>query len=956
VRGNKQDIGYSALNSNSITGFNNSLEKLPLSAQVFDAQFINDVGATNVEDMLRSYSAGAGYSGADPGGSAATQQPGDRNANAYLTLRGFATPVIVRDSFLTVGSIGNPGSTGVGVTSNFDIERIEVINGPQALLYGGGGGAGGVINVVSKQAYFNRPSFASDKFQIDEYGTKMNTVDGGVGTQDFAVRLSFLNGSQAYNRINIGGPMTGYYGQVAVRLPFKTTVRLTTEGTTYNRVYAVSPSLTAPTGATGDPRNGAPLVYLLATNTAGAINPATGAPYPSGAIDNGHLNWGNVYSFAGWESDELTTNQFSTAVVETDWTPWLSTQFSVGFDDYRDDKESASFSYYAPNASGNSLGNIWAAGLSPEDTTEPVYTNAIRAAALVTNDLFGGRAHSVTNFGADGSYSTQGEFQYTYYVADSNFNTVAGGPASANGRVAQPKLYWPIGNGPNFYPLPNALDKYYTLAGVNYVRGLSNLPFASAISPNDPLGVTLGGSNYSVNKSYNRGIFAVNYTQWLDKKLDTLLGVRLGDFYFGNQNQGSAPTATSPNSNATRISSAKTPSFNIGADYELTSWLHPYFAASDSFDSPVSESADPYGNLPKTAHGVGEEVGFKFNNDTNTISGQLAFYHADSKNEQLTLSSTIENDVNPAGLNGRWNSPNQWINIDRQAQGIQLTVTASPLPSWRMLFSGATISGKVGSTVQFAQLYNDQFHENASGQVTYANGTPVYVNGNAVTSAQATEVAPAAAGATPLTVGLMSNPNSQYYANPAAVSGAVNTGSAVGKILTNPMFAGADGSVLTGVSGLPISQIQINPGFTPPGNIIAVDSGDQTTGYPAFSFSFTNVYTFNSGWLNGLSVGASISSRWKYKYYYYYANGVTPTGAGRTLFYLPNQTLVNPILGYTRKFRHITWSTQFNIYNVFNHYDVILLPGENTGFTPTGTSATFSTAPRSYAWTNTISY
>ena len=33
VRENKQDIGYSALNSNSITGFNTSLEKLPLSAK-----------------------------------------------------------------------------------------------------------------------------------------------------------------------------------------------------------------------------------------------------------------------------------------------------------------------------------------------------------------------------------------------------------------------------------------------------------------------------------------------------------------------------------------------------------------------------------------------------------------------------------------------------------------------------------------------------------------------------------------------------------------------------------------------------------------------------------------------------------------------------------------------------------------------------------------------------------
>ena len=264
------DQGYSALNSNSITGFNTTLEKLPLSAQVFDQTFMKDIGATTVEEMIRTYSSGAGYSGADPGGSAATQDPSDRNGNAYITLRGFATPVMVRDSFMTVGSIGNPGSTGVGVTNNFDIERVEIINGPQALLYGGGGGAGGVINVVSKQAYLGQPAKGSDEFLIDQYGTKMNTIDYAVSQGDVAARFAFLNGTQLSRRINIGGQLSGYYGQFLIRLPFKTTLRLTTEGTTFNRINSNSTSLTAPTGSKGDPRNKAPLNYLLATNNAGA--------------------------------------------------------------------------------------------------------------------------------------------------------------------------------------------------------------------------------------------------------------------------------------------------------------------------------------------------------------------------------------------------------------------------------------------------------------------------------------------------------------------------------------------------------------------------------------------------------------------------------------------------------------------------------------------------------------
>ena len=220
---------------------------------------------------------------------------------------------------------------------------------------------------------------------------------------------------------------------------------------------------------------------------------------------------------------------------------------------------------------GNTLGNVWAAQLAPEDTAEPVYTKAIRFSALITNDLFGGKAHSQTNIGADETSSTQGEFQYTYYQADSNFNPLGGGPVSSNGRIAQAKLLWPISNGPILYALPSPLSKQYTFNGINYVRMLTNPVNPAAVTRlMIALGVTLGGSNYSINEANNRGIFAVNYTSWLDQKLDTLLGVRIGKFYFSDENQGSAPTVSSPNSNAYRVSASSTPSFNVGADYAVT--------------------------------------------------------------------------------------------------------------------------------------------------------------------------------------------------------------------------------------------------------------------------------------------------------------------------------------------------------------------------------------------------
>src|SRR5579883_2209184 len=56
------DKGYAAMNSNSVTLFRADLDKLPISADIFDATFMEDVGATSVESLVQSYSAGAGVS------------------------------------------------------------------------------------------------------------------------------------------------------------------------------------------------------------------------------------------------------------------------------------------------------------------------------------------------------------------------------------------------------------------------------------------------------------------------------------------------------------------------------------------------------------------------------------------------------------------------------------------------------------------------------------------------------------------------------------------------------------------------------------------------------------------------------------------------------------------------------------------------------------------------------
>ena len=847
------DNSYGALNSNSITRFNAELDKLPISADILTEALMRDSGLTSVQDLIQNYSAGAGFSGSDAGGTAALNQPGDRPSGS-IQLRGLQGTSYQRDGLMPTSMAYN----GIGYTNTWDLERIEIINGPQALLYGNGG-AGGVINLVSKQARLGKKPFGSVKLQVDQYGGNLAQFEYGFGNDRVAARFSILEQGVSGRRDYIGGRLHGYYGQVAFKLFGNTIVRLSGEQTTYDRIVSSNLTVTAASTA-NDTRNGQFLHYLLATNQVnGSATGASGA----GNIANGNLNWDNVDSFAGWWGGEINVNELGTLSIETQWNRWLSTQLSVAYDTFSGDRANNVFSFLAPNNTANPLG-VWAmslAGSNPgNDQTYPGRTKAIRFSMLANNSFFGDRAKSQTIVGADFWRIDGKNVLYDYYQADSNFNVIVN-PSSTvnNGRTVMPRLFWSVANGPTEYPLWRFATPRVTYNGVNYVRQIVNQVNPALISATNPLGVTPGGAVYSVNKNISRGLFAVNYTQWFDGKLDTMIGFRYGSSFQANANQGVAPPAAQ---GAMKVTSADTFSFNVGAAYKATRWLTPYFAVSDSANAPTQQN-DPYGNVPGFSKALGEEVGVKVSNREGTVSGSIAVYHVNSKNEQYSLSSTFVNAINPNGLNGTYGAPSSWINVDRKSQGVQVALTASPSSNWRARLSGAVIDGKVGSNTSYAQLYNDQFYSNSGGQVTYKDGSNVFVLPT-FTSSRPT-VPAGTVGAIPLTIAMMNTPGNPYYANPVAVSGAINSGSAVATVLraADP----AHGPILTGATGLPISAQQISPSFTPPGAIVTSVASEKTVGYPKLAVNLTNVYTVPTGWLKGLQFGGTVAAAWYQRTY-----------------------------------------------------------------------------------------
>ena len=110
-----------------------NLIDLPVSAALINREQIDDLGALSLSDALR-YSV-----------SGVTQ---NQSFNDDINIRGFRAGSPLRN--------GVERSTGLDFGPNksmplYDIERIEVLKGPAAMLNGSNGGIGGSINYVSRQ-------------------------------------------------------------------------------------------------------------------------------------------------------------------------------------------------------------------------------------------------------------------------------------------------------------------------------------------------------------------------------------------------------------------------------------------------------------------------------------------------------------------------------------------------------------------------------------------------------------------------------------------------------------------------------------------------------------------------------------------------------------------------------------------------------------------------------------
>jgi iron complex outermembrane receptor protein len=175
---------------------------IPLSAQVLSKQLIIDQAARDITDLYRSIAGVSEFS------------------YSGVTFRGF------RDSSNVFydGVRGDPFS-GFSVPQVFNVERVEILKGPAAAIYGGGE-PGGMINYVTKKPTFNESKEV--KLTLGNFSTAGASVDlsGGL-TEAIAYRFGAFYERQDSFRKNADMENTEVAGGLLFNLGDNTTLTTT---------------------------------------------------------------------------------------------------------------------------------------------------------------------------------------------------------------------------------------------------------------------------------------------------------------------------------------------------------------------------------------------------------------------------------------------------------------------------------------------------------------------------------------------------------------------------------------------------------------------------------------------------------------------------------------------------------------------------------------------------------
>ena len=173
-----KDVGYLAQNTLAGSRLNSSLKDIGAAISVLTPEFLKDIGATNMKDIILFENNAVPDIG-DAAGSV-NGNPLIGHDEWQLRIRGLSASY-ARNFFAWENS-----------TDLYNIERIDQSRGPNAILFGFGS-AGGIVNTSTKQAQIGK-DMTEVGFTAGSWGRTRGTIDVNqvIDPGTFAVRLNAM--------------------------------------------------------------------------------------------------------------------------------------------------------------------------------------------------------------------------------------------------------------------------------------------------------------------------------------------------------------------------------------------------------------------------------------------------------------------------------------------------------------------------------------------------------------------------------------------------------------------------------------------------------------------------------------------------------------------------------------------------------------------------------------------
>ena len=896
----EQDTGYVAQNTLSGSRLNTSLQDTPAPISVFTKEFLQDIGATSIGDLLEYASNAERDVGIIGVGVANGNNLGEFDA----TFRVRGLPV--------------PGGSGRSVDffkytieiDTFNTERIEFSRGPNSILFGLGS-AGGNFNVTSKKAELSRPRYEASlragswdalRAHLD---VNQPLIKGKLG-----LRLNLLEDSKNSWRPHEYRDASRLHLAARWQIARRTTLDVSHENGSLDQ-------------ATQRPWTSADFssVWIGAGQQ---IDPARGEPFPANAgitaltPANGYVVYdvgaGTVYDWRGLGTTAplYAVNTLNPLLFDFSLVPRETVVGGKGVGSTVDYSTTSAFlshevfkglfvelaatkqeiDYYVRDVQAGDIRVLFDpnAQLPAPGTANPNVGRPYVEGVFVTRDRF----EDFEDYRATVSYELDlgrifGRHQFAglaerrkeHYRRTEANETIINQPAvpgtPENGaNFLHRRFYVNLAGPVSEIAIPDYRD--YPASGL--VNLSTGQPIQTAFVPNQ--------NNTDDRYELSTLMIAAQSRFWNDRlvttlgyredSLDAYLGTRVRGPVFGGFTTGHFVPVP-----ATTPSVLKGATRSQGAVFHATGWLSLFYNRSSNFALP-NPQITTFPNKPLPAPtGKSQDLGVKLNLLEGRIFTTITYYETEAKNDGAFFGMNNQNDINfiwqafnTAGIlaaTGRDLAAETIVangySFDSQSKGWEFETVANLTKNWRLSLTftdGKTTQSNLGLPVlDYMESHRAYFLEGDRGRLT-ANGA---LAANAID----------------------------------ASDGANNT---VAERLRDVDARNVD--------------VLINP------------SGTLRAGSPRQSLNLRTNYTFAESFLRGVSFGGGV--RWRSEPIVGYTSSDPAT---RQVIEGDTNLVVDANVSYRRKSeifgRKLDWSLQLNVNNLLDN-DEVLLTNVNTDGLP----------------------